>query len=425
MLIFIKSCRIYSSDRYNIIYCTLARPEIDTVLVADNTKFTTKRRYGWFRVIGDLFFETSKSDQEKISLVQVSQNNAYLYLTQDDNGKVLSCSVKIDNEPISLKSYKEEQLLEDLFSILRKAVYQTLVVSGNNFPVNSYKILKDAYTRYWGDRYLCYLDSVEVLDIDQFFHRYAKKQPLIEDGNDVYRLDNEESVCLRLMENANRLGIPRHALLDWSTVDLMNQFDLQGLRTHQKDTVILQNVFKQSTRIASLYAMSNYLDNKDSQKKYDLCLYLSQDVCLQVMNNSESRVKGAYNILLSELGKVTELEDYVYSNGTSNYFEQLDDIVCLLDIPTKRDLISESTKYEHISLKRYRIELNKAGVLICEVINTSRRIDFKETSWRAETRRKIRLRSKQKEALKALLSNFRRKNLDLVYKILKDSSDGV
>jgi len=394
---FIKSRRTDSLSNIveTIIYSSLGKDDYDTILVVPKANFGTTQRYCWFRVVNNHFFAPTEEEMKWIQMInanQLTQRVAYLHI--EINEILRSFSFEAEDTVVVKSSDNERLLSEDLFSALRTSRFDTLLIGGG-----SGRVLRDLYNKYWGKRYVSYLDAVEILEVERFFQRYGLPLPTLRTAIEIKLADEEHLICPSLTEWANELGLSRHSLLDFGSKDLMDFVGLTGSSDQAHKTLIMRDVYKNATRSAVLSAMAEiWLLNvrPDLFERYRLCSSLPQECCIQALRLSPLEVRKKYANLLRRLGDFYELGEYVYSKKENEYFQPLDRIVCLVDISRQRR-IAESSKYEGHYSSRLIFELNEDGVLNSNVV----------------------LSEEQKERLKRLLSQERTNTLERIYDLLQ------
>jgi hypothetical protein len=339
----------------------------------------------------------------------ISKVVAYLFLRTDKNGSLLAFSVKFASggQLESGVGWSERKTCESLFSFLRTEQYHTLIVSITSVTTgvsNAYKLLKGLYNKYSIERYIYYIDAIEIINFDKFVRRYGQRLPVPTSASTLQEIDEAHSVYPYLIKQADEVGMPCHCLLDSTTEELLFHFNLQGTTKKIHGSILLKDMIKSSTRLGVLQALFS-----GPPEVFALCVSLPQKVCLRVLHHSHKEIQEIYNEFRSDIDAV-EVGEYVYSKMVSPFFQPIDTIICLLDIPmqsrvgesAKNDSSLEEINFrvsgEFISNRRYRIELNKSGVLTANVFLTDKQI----------------------EQLKLLLPNLEREKLNLVYRILKE-----
>lgn len=366
--VFMKACRMqYGSSIATVVYSSLVNPNWDNVVVVPK-KLLSKKLYGWMHY-KNRFRDLIEEEKNWIAVLNgdsTRQRTVYLYLNFIK--QLQGFSVIRDEASLTFHSTDEKAVAEELFSFLRTNKFDTMVVAGVRQPDI---FLKELYKKHWTERYISYIDAVEILDLREFCHRYAYPAVSFQSAYDLQQYDESMNASLHLADLANNCGLARHCLLDFTTQELLTYFQLKGSPSRNQRAVLLKNVFKNSTRWATLQTLGYLVEDKliakphlcDTNesvvistsseslvKRYLISFCLSQEVCLWVMNAAGNVAKEYYKGLLHALGDYYELNEYVYSQNETNSFQAIDRLAVFLHIP-----------------EEYTLELTEAGDLLSNV----------------------------------------------------------
>ena len=393
-LLFVKSCRVENLETrlvYTIIYSTLINPEIDVIEVIPRALFQSNGSYGWLSRKGGTFLSTTDEEEAQISAFSESKtrlHTGYLHLSLEE-GRLTRFSLLVGKQEFEPRALQEQPIAELLFSLLRTNKYDTLLVAGVDEPA---KYLKTLYGKYWHNRYTSCIDVPEILGLEAFLRCYPAIPPSsswtgvdpVQTAWDIKEIDESQDVCPKLKRLANSLGIPRHSLLDLPSESLLRYFGLKGSDRKEHKTILLRNVFKNSTRLALLSALAHGLQRQlllepNSARtamgldQYSIYSALSQEALFEIVQAADSHTQDWYRNLLSELDNSYQLNSFVYSQTSTSEFQPLEEIVCLVDIPVNRRA-SVSSKSDSKMGSRYVLELTKTGTLNSNVPLTSTQI---------------------------------------------------